>query len=164
MLIGREPELERLEQLLEGARSSRGGALLVRGEPGIGKTALLGAIAERSDGFGVLTARGLESEAELPFSALAELIEPLLASLSELPAPQRAAIEGALALGPPAIGDRFATCAGLHRLVCSAACDRPLLLLIDDVQWLDSASAECRVHGSATRADPGRVRGRGPQR
>ena len=143
MLIGREPELERLEELLEGARSSRGGALLVRGEPGIGKTALLGAIAERSEGLGVLTARGLESEAELPFSALAELIEPLLAALSELPAPQRAAIEGALALGPPAIGDRFATCAGLHRLVCSAARDRPLLLLIDDVQWLDSASAEC---------------------
>jgi DNA-binding CsgD family transcriptional regulator len=141
VLVGRETELALIAGVVEAAESARGGAMIVLGDPGIGKTALLDAAAGAEAR--VIAARGLEAEAELPFSALAELIEPLIGGLDRLPAPQRAALESALALGAQASPDRFAACAGLHGLLCAAAAERPLLVLVDDAQWLDAASAEC---------------------
>ena len=142
MLYGREAELTRITELIEAARTGRGGTLLLRGEAGVGKTALLDAAARRATGMRQLRTVGLEAESSLPFSALAELTEWLLDGLSALPPPQAAAIEGALALGPPAPGDRFAACTGFLGLLAHAAEREPLLVLVDDAQWLDPASAE----------------------
>lgn len=116
--------------------------LVLRGDPGIGKTALLGYARGRADRFTVASTRGVESEAELPFSALAELLEPLLGEIGRLPAPQAAAVESALALGPPVPGDAFAVATGVRRLLVDAAQRSPLLVLVDDAQWLDAGSAE----------------------
>src|SRR4029079_4250200 len=97
MFVSRTAELDRLERLLDG------GALVVHGEAGIGKTTLLDALIERArDRVEVLRAGGVESEAELSFCTLADLLAPRLGGLDALPAPQRAALEAALALGPPA--------------------------------------------------------------
>jgi len=143
VLYGRDLELARVDRLVAESRTGSGGAILIEGEAGIGKTALLEAAAERAADTLVLRARGLESESELPFSALAELTRPLLGGLAELPEPQRAALEGALALAPCPPGDRFAACAGLHALLAATAARQPLLLLIDDAHWLDASSATC---------------------
>jgi DNA-binding CsgD family transcriptional regulator len=143
MLHGRESEIRAIDALIGAARSGRGDALLLHGEAGIGKTALLDATGRRAAGVRQLRTAGLEAESSLPFSALAELTERLLDGIPSLPPPQAAAIEGALALGPPAAGDRFAVCAGFLGLLANAACDDPLLVIVDDAQWLDPASAEC---------------------
>jgi len=142
MLYGREVELNRIAELVEAARGGRGGTLLVRGEAGVGKTALLDVASWRTTGMRKLRTVGLEAESSLPFSALAELADRLLDGISELSPPQAAAIEGALALGPPAPGDRFAVCAGFLGLLSHAAEREPVLVLVDDAQWLDPASAE----------------------
>jgi AAA ATPase domain len=90
--------VRRLERLLADARRSRSGVLVVRGEAGVGKSALLGHAAERADGMAVLRASGVESEAELPFAALHQLLRPVLGLAGRLPAPQAAALAGALGL------------------------------------------------------------------
>ena len=145
MLYDRGRELGEIDRLLDGARSGAGGVLLLAGEAGIGKTALLEAARSRADGLQVIGAVGIEAEANLPFAALAEVAGGLLDGLSALPGPQARAIEAALALTPGrrSGGDRFAVCAGFLGLVRGAAARQPLLLLVDDSQWLDSASAEC---------------------
>ena len=143
MLHGRESEIRGLEARLTEAREGKGRAVLVLGEPGIGKTALLEAVTARAAGMRVLHTIGLEAESSLPFSAVAEVTEGLRGWLGDLPAPQAAAVEGALALGPPAPGDRFAVCAGFLGLLVAAAEERPLVVIVDDAQWLDPASAEC---------------------
>jgi DNA-binding CsgD family transcriptional regulator len=142
MLLGREMEIARLDGLLETARAGRSGTLVVTAEPGIGKTALLDHIAGRADGFTVLRSHGLESEAELPFVALADLTRPLLPFLDELLDAQAAALRGALGLGPPAPGDRFTVCAGFLALLGAAADGQPLLALVDDVQSIDRSSLQ----------------------
>jgi DNA-binding CsgD family transcriptional regulator len=144
MLHGRDSEIRAIEALIRAARSGRGGALVLHGDAGIGKTALLDVAGGRASGVRQLRTAGLEAESSLPFSALAELTERLLDGISTLPPPQLAAIEGALALGPPAVGaERFAVCAGFLGLLANAARDDPLLVLVDDAHWLDPASAEC---------------------
>jgi DNA-binding CsgD family transcriptional regulator len=143
VLYGREAELARIEAMIASAQEGNGGALAVTGWPGVGKTALLLAAAERAPGMRTLSTTGLEAESTLPFSALAEIAEHLLDRIGELLPPQAAAIEGALAIGPPAPGDRFAASAGFLGLLAAAARDRPLLLLVDDAHWLDRASSEC---------------------
>ena len=148
MLYGREAELARIDATLAGARQGNGGAVAVTGWPGTGKTALLHEASVRGDGMRTLTTTGLESESTLPFSALAELTEHLLDGVAELPKPQAAAIEGALALGPPAPGDRFAAYAGFLGLISAAARDRPMLLVVDDAHWLDRSSAECLAYAA----------------
>jgi DNA-binding CsgD family transcriptional regulator len=140
---GREAEIRRIEELLAGAGEAQGGALLVHGDAGAGKTTLLDAVARDATAMRQLRTSGLEAESSLPFSALAELAEHLLDGISALPEPQAGAIEGALALGPPAQGERFAACAGFLGLLLTAARDRPLLVIVDDAHWLDPASAEC---------------------
>ncbi len=142
MLVGRDVECERIDRLLDEARRGRSGALVLRGEPGIGKSTLCAHAVARADGMTVLRAHGIESEAELPFAALADLLRPLLEHLGDIPLPQAAALEAAFALGPPAAGDPFTTCAATLSLLAAAAEDGPVLVVVDDAHWLDHSSAQ----------------------
>src|SRR5690349_16852808 len=153
MVVSRTDELRRLEALLAALVEGHGGALVVHGEAGIGKTTLLDALIERArDRVEVLRAGGVESEAELSFCTLADLLPPLVGGLDALPAPQRAALEAALALGPPAPGERLAVCVATLGLLRAAAQRHPVLVIVDDVQWVDAASREC-IEYVARRAD-----------
>lgn len=142
MIVGRADELSRIDRVLQEAREGRSESLVIRGEPGIGKTSLLDAAAERAADFTVLRARGVESEAELPFSGLLELLQPIVRYVDRLPGPQADALRSALALGPTDRSDRFAACAGTLGLLALGSEERPVLVLIDDAHWLDSASGE----------------------
>jgi DNA-binding CsgD family transcriptional regulator len=150
MLLGRGPELEQIDRLVAEARGGSGGALVIVGEPGIGKTSLLAEAEARAEDLRVIKAAGIEAEATLPYALLGETVAPLLDGLGELPEPQAGAIGAALALGPSpgAPGDRFATCAAFVSLLANAAEQAPLLMIIDDAQWLDSPSAECLAYAS----------------
>lgn len=141
-LFGRVAETHLVDELIEGSRDGRGGSLLLLGDPGIGKTALLDYAARHASGFIVLRARGIESETEISFAGLSELLRPLLDSVSALPVRQAEALESALAIGPPVSGDRFAVAAATLSLLAAAAVERPVLALVDDLQWLDTSSAE----------------------
>jgi DNA-binding CsgD family transcriptional regulator len=142
MLRGRRAEQERVEGLLHAAREGISGALVVRGEPGIGKTALLEHAAQRADGMRVLRGAGIESEAELPFAGLHLLLRPAADALEALPGPQRQALAGAFGLGDASSGDRFLVGAAVLSLLAHLAEAQPLLCLVDDAQWLDRPSAE----------------------
>ena len=141
-LIGRNLECARIDELLEAARREQSGALLIRGEVGIGKTALLRYAAEQAGSMTMLRARGIESESELAFAALGDLFKPALDQLGALPEPQAEALAGALALRPATRGDRFATCAATLSLLSATAEAAPVLGVVDDAQWLDRSSAE----------------------
>lgn len=156
MLLGREAECTRIDQLLARARGGTGGALLLSGEPGIGKSALCGYAIERAGGMTVLSAQGMESEAELPFAGLLELFRGRLDHLDDLPAPQAAALGGALALYEQTATDRFAIYAGVLSLLGALAEDGPVLVVIDDVQWIDVPSAEA-VFFAARRLGAARI-------
>src|SRR5690349_17058507 len=111
MVVSRIEELRRLDRLLARLLDGRGGALVVHGEAGIGKTTLLHAVVEQAgDRVTALRAGGVESEAELAFCTLADLLAPLVGALDALPVAQRTALKAALALGPPAPGERLAVC------------------------------------------------------
>ena len=142
MLHGRERELETLRARLAQAREGRSFALAVTGEAGIGKTSLLRAVAEEAEGFRVLRARGFPGEAEIPYAGLLELARPLLDLADALPGQQAAALQSALALGPPAEHSRFAVPAALLALLGAAAEEGPVLVLVDDAHWLDAATRE----------------------
>src|SRR5438067_3473518 len=142
MLFGREVECERIDHLLGRAREGISGALVLRGEPGIGKSALCAYAVGGAEAMTVLRAQGVESEAELPFAALADLLRPLVERLADIPAPPGSALGAALALGPPAASDPFTTCAATLSLLAAAAEDGPLLAVVDDAQWLDRSSAQ----------------------
>ena len=115
---------------------------MIRGEAGLGKTALLDDARERADGMHVLVARGVESESELPFAGLHQLTRPALHLLDRLPAPQAAALAGALGLAAGGGEDRFLISAACLSLLAELAEERPVLCLVDDAQWLDRASAD----------------------
>jgi DNA-binding CsgD family transcriptional regulator len=142
MLVGRDAERAAIGTLLQGARESRGGALVLRGEPGIGKTALLDDARDRATDMLVLFARGIESESDLPFATLHQLLRPTLEGLDDLPAPQAGALRGALGLGASAPDDRFLVAAGCLSLLSELGERQPLLCVIDDANWADSASAD----------------------
>jgi DNA-binding CsgD family transcriptional regulator len=144
VFVGREAERERIDTLLSGARAGSGGALVLRGEPGIGKSALLRYAEDRADDMRVLRARGVEAEAELPFSGLHELLRPALELLDEIPERQAGALRGAFGLGPP-LDARLLIGAGTLSLLAAAAEEQPLLCLIDDAHWLDAASSDAFV-------------------
>ena len=146
----------RIERLLGDARAGRSGALLVRGEPGIGKTSLLlhGREAAAPD-MRVLVARGIEAESELPFSGLADLAGPLLDLRDRLPAAQALALGQALALEDGGTPARFAVPAALLGLLAAAAEDGPLLVLADDLQWLDAPTVEAIVFTARRLRDEG---------
>jgi DNA-binding CsgD family transcriptional regulator len=142
MLLGRAHERQRIEQALASARSGTSARLALVGESGIGKTALLGYAAERASGMTLLNARAIESEAQIPFGSLLELIRPALFLLDKIPGPQAAALEGALALRPGAGQDRFAVGAATLSLLAAYAELGPVAVLVDDAQWLDGSSAQ----------------------
>ncbi|MFE2103922.1 ATP-binding protein, partial [Streptomyces sp. NPDC059468] len=140
-LIGRQDETRQLDALLRAARESRGGALVLRGEPGIGKSALLRHLDEAATGFLVMRASGAEFETELPFAALHQLLAPVADRLTALPAPHRKALEIAFGLdsGRP---DPFLVGVASLGLLVETVRERPLLCVVDDAQWLDRASAK----------------------
>ena len=118
---------------------------MLRGEAGLGKTALLDYAAERADGMTVVRAVGVEYEAELQFSGLLELARPLLHHLDELPPQQAEALQSALGLGEPGPHDRFTICAATLSLLAAAAEANPLLVLVDDAQWVDAATSDALI-------------------
>lgn len=142
VLLGREQERLAIDRVLAEARAGRSGVLALVGEPGIGKTALLEHTVQSAEGMRLLRARGVESEAEVPFASLAELLRPALAGIDRIPAPQAAALSGALALGPASALDRFAIGAATLSLLSAHADDEPVVLVVDDAHLLDRSSAE----------------------
>ena len=144
MLLGRGLERHHIDDALARARSGTSAALALAGEPGIGKTTLLDYAAGQAVGAGmqVLRARGIESEAQIPFGSLLEVIRPALPLLDKIPPPQAAALEGALALRPRAASDRFTVGAATLSLLAACAEQVPVALLLDDAQWLDVSSAQ----------------------
>ena len=145
MLYGRDPERSRIGELLEDARASRSGVLVFSGEPGVGKSALLEDARGQAEGMRVLGGAGVESEAQLPFAALQQIVRPILAHVESLPRPQAAALRGSLGLAAGGSEDRFLVSLAVLSLLAEAAEDRPLLCLVDDAQWLDDASADALV-------------------
>ena len=142
MLVGRDRERRALERLLGEARDGRSGVLALVGEAGIGKSALLDCAAERAGGMRLLRARGVQSEAQIPFAGLFELLRPALGCLEAIPRPQAAALESALALRPARPEDRFAVGAATLSLLAAYAEAEPLAVLVDDAHWLDGSSAD----------------------
>ncbi len=143
-LVGRRGEREAVERVLVRARAGRSGALVVRGEAGIGKTALLDQARETaaSSGFRVESSVGVEAEAQFAFAGLHQLCTPLMGRLSGLPGPQQAALGVAFGLRAGPVPDRFLVGLAALTLVAEVAEEGPLLCLIDDAQWLDEASAQ----------------------
>jgi AAA ATPase domain len=141
MLLGRLPERAALSQLLDGARAGRSGVLVMRGERGVGKTALLDWAVESAAGLRVARVAGVESEMELAFAALQQLCAPMLDKLGSLPDPQRAALGLAFGLETGAVPDRFLVGLAVLSLLSAVAERQPLLCVVDDAQWLDRASA-----------------------
>jgi DNA-binding CsgD family transcriptional regulator len=131
-----------LDRLLDAARAGESRALVVRGEPGVGKTALLDYLAEHASGCRVARAAGVESEMELAFAGLHQLLTPMLDRLPRLPAPQRAALRTAFGLRSGSAPDRFLVGLATLNLLADAAAEHPLVCLVDDAQWLDRASAQ----------------------
>ena len=142
MLLGWDRELARLGRMLDAAQHGPSSAVIMHGDPGVGKTALLDAAAGIARGFTVLRARPLQAESELPFAGLADLLRPLLGLLDRIPPPQAAALSGALAIGPATPGDRFAAAAATISLLAAGGEASPVLAVIDDAQWLDTPSRE----------------------
>jgi DNA-binding CsgD family transcriptional regulator len=142
MLLGRERECQALDRVLAYARDGRSSVLAFVGEPGIGKSALLDEVAGRAEGMRVLRARGIESEAQVPFGGLLELLRPALSAVDRIPPPQADALEGALALRPGSAQDRFAVGAATLTLLAAHADEGPLLVIVDDAHWLDGSTAE----------------------
>lgn len=142
MLLGRREEQARLDALIDHARSGISGLLALKGEPGVGKSALLRYAVDRAEGMIVLTATGIEAEAELPFSGLSDLLHPILEYRHQLPEPQSAALAAALAIGPRTSPDPFAISAATLNLLSLASERAPLLVIVDDLQWLDMASRD----------------------
>ncbi|GIE35856.1 transcriptional regulator [Actinoplanes italicus] len=142
-LFGRDGELALLDRLLAGAAAERGAALVIRGEPGIGKTALLTWLARTAGerGMRVLTSSGVESESRLPYAALHQLLYPLASAIDALPPVHRAALRAAFGQqeGTP---DLYAVALAALEVVVDTAVDRPVVLVLDDLHWLDKASAD----------------------
>jgi DNA-binding CsgD family transcriptional regulator len=145
MLYGREMELAAVDRLVAGMRSGRAGSLVLRGEAGIGKTALLDAAGEKAAGVRVLRVTGVESEADLPFAGLHALMRPALDETGALPERQAVALRGAFGMAEAPVTDRFLVGLGVLSLIAEIAEGRPVLLLVDDAQWLDQSSADALV-------------------
>jgi DNA-binding CsgD family transcriptional regulator len=141
-LTGRDGERDVLDRLVDAVRAGESRVLVIRGDPGVGKTVLLDYLAERAGGCRIARATGVHSEMELAFAGLHQLCAPMLDQLDRIPAPQRDALRTALgvAAGPPP--DRFLVGLAVLSLLSEVAGDHPLICLIDDEQWLDQASEQ----------------------
>jgi DNA-binding CsgD family transcriptional regulator len=142
-LLDRRGERAAVDRVLGQARTGSSAVLVLRGEPGIGKTALLDYAAGRALGFRVVRAWGVESEMELAFAGLHQLCVPMLGRLDQLPGPQRDALAVAFGMAEGQAPDRFLVGLAVLSLLAATAEDRPLACLVDDVQWLDRASVQC---------------------
>ncbi|MGZ4239719.1 MAG: AAA family ATPase, partial [Solirubrobacteraceae bacterium] len=140
-LRGRASECVVLDELIGDVRGGESRSLVVRGEAGIGKTALLEYLIVSASDLTVIRAVGVESEMELAYASLHQLCGPLLGRLERLPAPQREALEIVFGLSAGAVPDRFLVGLAVLSLLSEAAEARPLLCVVDDAQWLDQASA-----------------------
>jgi DNA-binding CsgD family transcriptional regulator len=139
---GRASECGVLDRLLQNVRGAQSAVLVIRGEPGVGKTALLRYCVGQASGFRVTESVGIESEIELPFAGLHQLCGPLLDRLDALPDPQRDALRVAFGLSSGDPPQRFLVALAVLGLLAAAADERPLLWVIDDAQWFDYASAQ----------------------
>ncbi|TDW84369.1 regulatory LuxR family protein [Kribbella pratensis] len=141
-LRGRHEECETLLELIRSARSGRSAVLVVQGEAGIGKTALLDYLVDTASDCRILRAAGVESEMELPFAGVHQLCNPLLDGLERLPTPQAEALETAFGIRAGKPPDRFLIGLAVLTLLSEHAGDQPVVCLVDDAQWLDHASAQ----------------------
>ena len=141
-LFGRTGELEILGRLIANVRSGQSAVLVVRGEPGIGKTELLRHLIAEASGFAVARVAGVESEMELPFAGLHQLCAPMLGRLGSLAEPQRRALSVAFGLASGDSPDRFLVALAALSLMAEASEEQPMLCVVDDAQWLDQASAQ----------------------
>src|SRR3984957_16487065 len=141
-LRGRLRELGFLDRLIDAVRAGESRALVLLGEAGVGKTALLDYVAGHASGCRVVRATGVQSEMELAFAGLQQLCKPLLDHLDRLPGPQREALQTAFGLSAGPAPDRFLVGLAVLSLLSDAAEEQPLIGLVDDQQWLDHASAQ----------------------
>ncbi len=141
-VLGRDPELAALSALLDQARLGNGGALVVRGEPGVGKSLLLAAAVAAAEDFTAFAVAGVQSESDLTFGALAALLHPLLPGIDQLPAVQADALRAAVGLSSGAQVERIACYAAVVSLLASAARTRPVVVVADDLQWFDAGSRD----------------------
>ena len=141
-LLGRRGECEALDRLVADVLAGSSRVLVMRGEAGVGKSALLAYLSGRTAGWQVASAAGVESEMDLAYSGLHQLCAPLLDHLDELPVPQRNALATVFGLSTGPAPDRFLVGLATLTLVAQAAEQQPLACIVDDAQWLDSASAQ----------------------
>jgi len=141
-LRGRQNECDTLSRLVASARSGHSQVLVLRGEAGIGKTALLEFLVDQAGGCRVGRAAGVESELELAYAGLHQLCSPYLDRIGKLPVPQRQALTTVFALQPGSPPDRFLLGLAVLTLLCEVAEEQPLVCVVDDAQWLDQASAQ----------------------
>jgi DNA-binding CsgD family transcriptional regulator len=141
-LLGRKHEREALDRLLAGARGGQGAVLVLHGEAGVGKTALLDQAAAAAGDFRIVRLAGVEGEMELPFAAVQQLVSPFPGLTENLPQPQREALDVAFGLSGGPVPNRFLVGLAALGLLSEAAEERPLLAMVDDAQWLDDASAQ----------------------
>jgi DNA-binding CsgD family transcriptional regulator len=141
-LVGRRSECEALDRLIEAVRAGESRALVLRGDPGVGKTALLEYVVEHASGCRVVRAAGVQSEMELPFAGLHQLLRQILGRLEHLPVPQRDALWTAFGISTGSAPDRFFVGLAALSLLSHVAEEQPVVCLVDDEQWLDRASVQ----------------------
>src|SRR3954463_4760993 len=141
-LLGRRSECAALDELVASVRAGPSRALVLRGEAGVGKSALLAYLVRGAAGCSIARAAGVESEVELVFAGLQQLCAPFVDRLDRLPAPQRDALGTAFGLRGGNVPDRFLVGLAVLSLLSGVADDRPLICVVDDAQWLDAASAQ----------------------
>ncbi|MDX6280630.1 MAG: hypothetical protein QOH03_1701, partial [Kribbellaceae bacterium] len=142
MLVDRRTECQQLDELLSNLRSGASQALVISGEAGIGKSALLGYLVTEASPCRVVRVAGVQAEAELAFAGLHQLCAPLLGELDRIPAPQHDALATAFGLRTGPAPDRFLVGLAVLSLLAAVAVEHPLLCVVDDAQWLDRISAE----------------------
>lgn len=142
VLRGRDGDRALLDDLTADARSGHSQVLVLRGEAGVGKTALLEYVSEQADGFSSVRVGGVQEDMELAFAGLQQLCIPLMGHLGVLPPPQREALEVAFGYGTGPAPDRFLVGLAVLSLMAAASAERPLLCIVDDAQWLDQVSVQ----------------------
>jgi DNA-binding CsgD family transcriptional regulator len=142
VLYGRDTEIAVIDELVGLARTGTGGALVVRGAPGLGKSALLREARSRAGDMEILTARGIEAESDLPFAGLHQLLHPVWQGVDQSSDHARTALRSALGMGTGSGNERFLVYTGCLNVLSEVAESRPVMCLVDDAHWLDSASAE----------------------